>query len=83
MIASIVYQQCQFKVNTAVFLKTKICGEWLVYAEKVTYMLLVERKPIIWTNRVTLRLATLALHVYGFNMGVGLVHQDCRPVKPL
>ncbi len=36
MKASIVYQQCQFKVNIAVFLKTKICGEWLVYAEQVT-----------------------------------------------
>ncbi len=37
MIAGIVYQQRQFKVNTGVFLKTKICGEWLVYAEQVTY----------------------------------------------
>ncbi len=34
MIASIVYQQWQFKVNTAVFIKTKICGERLIYAEK-------------------------------------------------
>ena len=38
-IARIVYQLCDYTHFRADFLQTSICGEWVVYAERVTYML--------------------------------------------
>ena len=36
-IARIVYQLCDYKDFRAAFLKTRICGKWLVLANLVTY----------------------------------------------
>ena len=36
-ISKIVYQLCDYTHFRADFLQTRICGEWLVYAERVTY----------------------------------------------
>ena len=37
-IARIAYQLCDYKDFRAVFLKTRICGKWSVFANQVTYM---------------------------------------------
>ena len=36
-IARIVYQLCDYTDFRADFLQTRICGEWVVYAERGTY----------------------------------------------
>ena len=40
-IARIVDQLCDYTHFRADFLQTRICGEWLVYAERVTYILTI------------------------------------------